>query len=99
LEDTELGYRLFKQSIKIVINEKAINYHIEHARNHSERHHDENSNHALFYSLHPELPVKLFQQFINGDISLEDFERRVDGKKIDMNKEGESFYCSVADWF
>lgn len=99
LEDTELGYRLFKLSVKIVVNENAVNYHIEHARNHSERQHDESTNHDLFYSIHPELPVKLFRKFIKGEISLEEFERQVDGKKINMNTDKKTFYYSSAEWF
>lgn len=99
LEDTELGYRLFKQSIKMVINEKALNYHIEHARNQSERQHDEQTNNELFYSIHPELPVELFQKYVHGEISLEEFERRVDGKNEAISKEDESYYGALADWF
>lgn len=77
LEDTELGYRLWKQGAKFYNNEKAVNFHIEHPRNKEQRKEDIERNHDLFYELHPEEPVRLFRQFVNGDISLEAFNARV----------------------
>ncbi len=80
LEDTELGYRLWKNKAKFMYKPEAINFHIEHARNSIERKEDDIRNHNLLYELHPELPVLCFTQFVHGEISLEEFTRRVRGE-------------------
>lgn len=92
LEDTELGYRLWKNGVSFIANNKAINYHIEHVRNHDQRKEDETRNHELFYKLHPELPVMLFRKFVYGEISLEEFNGRVKGDMQASNGEGQIFY-------
>ncbi len=92
LEDTELGYRLWKSKAKFIHKPEAVNFHIEHTRNPIERKEDETRNHNLFYELHPELPVLCFRQFVYREISLEEFTRRVCGEAQESEKSAEIFH-------
>lgn len=91
LEDTELGFRLWKNNTLFISNEKAVNYHIEHPRDLDKRKEEETRNHELFYCLHPELPVKLFRKYVYGEISLENFNIAISGEG-NLCGEGETFY-------
>lgn len=95
LEDTELGYRLWKNGITFLVNEEAVNYHIEHARNPLVKKQDEDRNHELFYKIHPELPVKLFRSFVDGKISIEEFNARICGEREEACIGGNIFYSAM----
>lgn len=98
LEDTELGYRLWKNNVLFINNEKAINYHLEHPRNPVERKADESRNHELFYRLHPQLPVVLFRKYVYGEISLEDFATQIIGEANLDSKKGSTYYKMGNIW-
>lgn len=72
-EDTELGYRLWKEGIPFVSNEAAVNYHLEHLRSRQELGDDIIRNQAFMLKIHPEFPMEYFKRFCNGEINLEEF--------------------------
>ncbi|WP_066494954.1 glycosyltransferase family 2 protein [Abyssisolibacter fermentans] len=73
LEDTELGYRLFKAGGIFVKNDCAKNYHIEHARNKKVREEDEKRNHELFYDLHKDKQIEYFKKLVRAEIGIDEF--------------------------
>lgn len=95
LEDTELGYRLWKNKALFIYNSQAINYHIEHVRDPKQRKEEETRNHNLFYELHPEPPVLYFRRFVYGNISLEEFARQVKGESSPIIKNDEVYHKSI----
>jgi len=58
MEDTELGFKLWKSGIDMIINDDVVNYHIEHKRDVVCVLAEERKNHELFYNLHPDKPVE-----------------------------------------
>lgn len=74
-EDTELGYRLWKQKIPFVVNEAAVNYHMEHLRSRQVLEKDIERNQVFMQKIHPDFPLEYFQAFNSGDLSLLEFSR------------------------
>lgn len=74
-EDTELGYRLWKQKIPFVVNEAAVNYHIEHLRSRQVLEEDIKRNQVFMQKIHPDFPLAYFQAFNAGDLNLLEFNR------------------------
>lgn len=72
-EDTELGYRLWKEGIPFVSHEAAVNFHIEHLRSRRELEKDMRRNQVFLQRIHPEFPLEYFIKFNQGEISLNEF--------------------------
>ncbi|MDR0404884.1 MAG: glycosyltransferase [Oscillospiraceae bacterium] len=78
-EHFELGYRLKKDNVVFMSNEKAENIHIAHLRNSGFYKDHVNSSHQIFFNKHPFTEVSLFKKFILGDISLQEYETKING--------------------
>lgn len=72
-EDTELGYRLWREGIPFISNELAVNYHLEHLRTRQELKIDIQRNQAFLQKIQPGFPMDYFTKFNNGEISLNEF--------------------------
>ncbi len=81
LEDTELGYRLWKNNIEFKLCVEAPNYHLEHERNLNIKLKEMNDNLTLFKKLHKHKSIEFFSSFINGDISLGQYNNLCGGKR------------------
>lgn len=56
-EDWELGYRLFRQGVKIIEDPDIVSYHQEHPFSRHKRKEDQMLNYARFTTLHPQIEV------------------------------------------
>jgi glycosyltransferase involved in cell wall biosynthesis len=78
-EHFELGYRLWKDNVNFVSNVKAENIHIAHARNTGFYDECINSSQEIFLNKHPVYEVSLLKSFILGEISLQEYESKING--------------------
>ena len=76
-EHFEYGYRLHKAGYKFFLNGKAENYHIVHKRDNSFYADSIQKSMEIFLEKHPEKEIEVFEQFITGRISLQEFENNV----------------------
>lgn len=74
-EDLELGYRLFKENVRFIYSNEAVNYHIAHYRASFKEEHEKNSNY--FYEKHNDEKILLFQAFVESKINVDDFLERL----------------------
>lgn len=84
-EHFELGYRLVKKGMKIILNSGAINTHIAHKRGDMEYEKCILDSYTYFYEKHPEMRVKNLYNFLMGEISLQQYEILCDGPKTWMS--------------
>jgi glycosyltransferase involved in cell wall biosynthesis len=56
-EDWEMGFRLYKNSVKIIEDPEIVSYHQEHPFSKENRREDQMLNYAKFTTLHPEVEV------------------------------------------
>lgn len=72
-EHFELGYRLHKTGMQYVYEPKAINFHFAHRRHSRFYEHSIKDSYRYFQSKYPNLELSLFNQFLYGQISLQEF--------------------------
>lgn len=70
-EDLELGYRLFQKKFLFKYADNAINYHIVHYRANYAAEHQINA--QYFFEKHNDRKIVLFQEFINKQITKDEF--------------------------
>ncbi|TKC19111.1 glycosyltransferase family 2 protein [Robertmurraya kyonggiensis] len=88
-EHFELGYRLIQQKKSIRLNRSATNYHIAHARNKDYYNENLYKSHSKFVEKHNAKEILMLIDFIQGKLSLQDYEMQIDGKKkwlLEKNK-------------
>lgn len=78
-EHFELGYRLWKDKTIFMSNVKAENIHIAHARNTGFYNESIANSHDIFYSKHPVDEVFHLKGFLLGEISLQEYEIKING--------------------
>lgn len=78
-EHFELGYRLWENNVKFLSNWGAENIHIAHPRNMGFYNERIDSSYAIFLKKHPVEAVFLLRQFLKGEISLQEYETKIDG--------------------
>lgn len=78
-DNIELAYRLHKQGYRFFYNPMACNYHLAHAKEKETLLRDITRNIDVFYEKYPEMPIRLYRDFIFGKISLEYFNSSVAG--------------------
>jgi glycosyltransferase involved in cell wall biosynthesis len=78
-EHFELGYRLWKDKTIYMSNTKAENIHIAHARDTGFYNDSIVNSHDIFLNKHPVDEVSLLKNFILGEISLQEYEIRING--------------------
>ena len=85
LENFELGYRLYINKIRFVLNREAINYHLFHTSN-NRTGEERSENYLLFIKKHRFNGVEFLLEFLDGKMSLEGFRNAVIGKKEKFTK-------------
>lgn len=85
LENFELGYRLYINKIRFVLNREAINYHLFHTSN-NRTGEERLENYLLFIKKHRFNGAEFLLEFLDGKMSLEDFRNAVIGKKKKFTK-------------
>ncbi|OBZ14208.1 hypothetical protein A8L34_09615 [Bacillus sp. FJAT-27264] len=78
-EHFELGYRLWKDKTLFMSNAKAENIHIAHARSKGFYNESIINSHDTFLSKHPVDEVSLLKGFVLGEISLQEYETKING--------------------
>lgn len=78
-EHFELGYRLWKNKTTFMSNVKAENIHIAHARNTGFYNESIANSHDIFFSKHPVDEVFLLKGFLLGEVSLQEYETKING--------------------
>ncbi|WP_214482976.1 glycosyltransferase [Bacillus sp. SM2101] len=76
-EHFELGYRVHKQGINFLYHSLATNIHISHPR--EDYRSKISKSHSIFYKKHNTSEVKSLLAFMNGEISLNDFNKCSEG--------------------
>lgn len=82
LDNYEFGYQLFKKRCAYVRSFEAVNYHIAHPRGVNQYSEGIKASMKYFMKKHPEPEVALFESFMLGDLSLQDYETKVSGEAI-----------------
>ena len=78
-EHFELGYRLWRNNTVFMRNTKAENIHIAHARNKGFYNENIAISYEIFLKKHPIIEVALLKKFLLGEISLQEYEIRING--------------------
>lgn len=78
-EHFELGYRLWKDGTIFMSNTKAENIHIAHARSTGFYNESIANSHDIFLNKHPVDEVSLLKRFVLGEISLQEYETKING--------------------
>ncbi len=78
-EHFELGYRLWEKKVVFRNNLKAENIHIAHARNNGFYEECIKNSHEIFLKKHPVKEVEYLKDFVLGEISLQEYEKKIDG--------------------
>lgn len=86
-EHFELGYQLWKRRVQYILNAKAENIHIAHSRNKNFYHENIVKSHSIFYEKHRTKEIFYLKEFMLGEISLQEYEIKIDGPKKWMKME------------
>lgn len=81
-ENFELGYRLFRQGFSFYLNREATNFHLYHERNRMGE--ERENSHIIFMNKYADKGLKYLLRFLDGDISLEEFQKHMTGEKSDQ---------------
>ncbi|MCM3399726.1 glycosyltransferase family 2 protein [Oceanobacillus profundus] len=82
-EHFELGYRAYKLRTPFAYNAKATNIHISHSRYSYKN--DMGESHRIFYKKHPFSEIKNIKKFMNGEMSLNEFNQLSEGNENKRN--------------
>ncbi|HEX2095585.1 MAG TPA: glycosyltransferase [Longimicrobiaceae bacterium] len=91
-EHFELGYRLHAAGARFVHHPAARNYHLAHRRKEGFYERSIRSSLAYFRAHHPSPAVQLFEEFLYGRISLEEYHARVAGEASMPPRDGPAVF-------
>lgn len=97
-EHFELGFRLFENGYQFKLNKKAKNFHLVHTRDKNFYKESIEDSYEIFYRKHPVESVKLLRKFLDGEISLIDYEKKATGKTTIEQQLGENYFNKIINF-
>lgn len=97
-EHFEFGYRLFRNQVKFVRLEGAINYHLPHARSMDFYKEEIARSHSYFYNKYQCAEVFKLKDFMLGELSLQDYEAAVNNTSTWIKKADKPLYNRILNF-